>query len=175
MTICADQINPRSNSTSSPSVDGLADPEFLHSPFLRGSSTSAAGSDSHRNDSPLVISSDLRIFHSLVRYGSLLVLCEFPQIPTPPLVHSNLFRLRCHFNYASPVPLHPHDSSLDFSTAPNLQEVMIDTLTMSLVDFILPWGSFVRSPSTARMRSRITSFTSQTVSRCSRNVTISLT
>ncbi|EIM80317.1 uncharacterized protein STEHIDRAFT_135232 [Stereum hirsutum FP-91666 SS1] len=63
-----------------------------------------------------------------------------PRVPTPPLVLPKLLRLRCHFNSAISGPLHSHDSNLDFSTAPNLQEVMIDTLTMSLVDFILPWA-----------------------------------
>lgn len=74
-----------------------------------------------------------------------------PHLEIPALSFPKLFRLSCHFNIGIVDPYSPptlrfqggHQytgNKLDFSDAPNLQEVMIDTLTIGLIDFKLPWS-----------------------------------
>lgn len=74
-----------------------------------------------------------------------------PHLEIPMLSFPKLFRLSCHFNVGIVNPnLHPtlmfqggHQyigNKLNFSDAPNLREVLVDTLTIGLIDFRLPWS-----------------------------------
>lgn len=72
-----------------------------------------------------------------------------PQLGIPALSLPRLFRMSCHFNVGVVKTYDPilldgipayTGNNLEFSNAPNLREVLIDSITIGLVDFKLPWA-----------------------------------
>lgn len=105
---------------------------------------------------PLLAETSQSIYRMLCNHSSqwfdmhLLWSCaKSPHLDMSPLPLPRLFRLSCHFNVGL---IDPDDypplsrpqmysgNNLDFMNAPNLREVMLNSFTIGLIDFKLPWS-----------------------------------